>query len=253
MATYGRKSGHWIPPYALSLAGVPIHVSALYPTTKRFCKDYLSKNTPALSITLTQEDIEAERRRSELQDITDGVPKRSFLDSYLETLALYRKLTTPLLERDILVFHGAAVVADGWVYLFTAPSGTGKTTHVRLWLDQIPGAYVLNGDKPLLKFTDKGVWVCGTPWQGKENMGRNEILPLKAICILERGDSNQISAVGFPEALSVLTQQVYRPADPVLLLKTLKLMGKLSHTNLFQLRCNMEKEAAWVSYQGMNV
>lgn len=239
--------------FTISLAGVPIRVSTLYPTTKQFCKDYLSKEAPALSIALSQEDIEEERRRSELQDLRDGIPRRSFSDSYLETLALYRKLTTPLLERDILVFHGAAAVADGCVYLFTAPSGTGKTTHVRLWLDQIPGTYVLNGDKPLLKITDNGVWVCGTPWQGKENMGRNEILPLKAICILERGDSNQISAVSFPEALRVLTQQVYRPADTVLLLKTLELMGKMSRANLFRLRCNMEKEAAWVSYRGMDV
>lgn len=239
--------------FTLSLAGVPIRVSALYPTTKRFCNDYLSKENPVLSVTLTQEDIEAERQRSELQDMTEGIPKRSFSDSYLETLALYRKLTTPLLERDILVFHGAAVVSDGWVYLFTAPSGTGKTTHVRLWLDQIPGTYVLNGDKPLLKIKDNGVWVCSTPWQGKENMGRNEILPLKAICILERGNSNQISTVSFPEALRELIQQVYRPADPILLLKSLELMGKMSHVNLFLLRCNMEKEAAWVSYREMNV
>ena len=77
--------------FTLSLAGVPIRVSALYPTTKRFCKDYLSKESPALSISLSQEDIEEERRRSELQDVLDGVPKRSFSDAYLETLALYRK------------------------------------------------------------------------------------------------------------------------------------------------------------------
>ena len=237
--------------FTLSLAGVPIRVSALYPTTKRFCKDYLSKESPALSISLSQEDIEEEQRRSELQDVLDGVPKRSFSDAYLETLALYRKLATPLLEHNILIFHGAAVVADGYVYLFTAPSGTGKTTHVRIWLDQIPSTYVLNGDKPLLKITNDGVWVCGTPWQGKENMGRNEIAPLKAICILERGESNQIKAVSFSEALNVLTQQVYKPKDTILLLETLKLIGRLSQTNLFHLQCNMKSEAAWVSYHGM--
>lgn len=239
--------------FTLSLAGVPIRVSALYPTTKQFCKDYLSKESPALSITLSQEDIDEERRRSELQDMLDGIPKRSFSDAYLETLALYRKLAAPLLERNILIFHGAAVVADGRVYLFTAPSGTGKTTHVRLWLDQIPGTYVLNGDKPLLKITDDEVRVCGTPWQGKENMGRNEILPLKAICLLERGESNQIKEVGFPEALKVLTQQVYKPSDTALLLKTLKLIGRLSQINMYRLQCNMDKEAAWVSYRGMSM
>ena len=95
-----------------------------------------------------------------------------------------------LIDFDVLLFHGSVVAVDGQAFLFTAKSGTGKTTHTRLWLKQIPGCHVLNGDKPLLLFRNDGIYACGTPWQGKENYGTNEILPLKSICLFNRDIKN---------------------------------------------------------------
>lgn len=239
--------------FTLKIADTPIRVSAIYPSTKKFCADYLTEENSAFSVEITPEDITAEREKSEHEDKIEGLPVRHFPDSYLETLALYRKIVAALVQRDILLFHGSVVAVGDEAYLFTAKSGTGKTTHTRLWLEHVPGSYVVNGDKPLLRFTENGLYACGTPWQGKEGYGCNRMVRLRAICILERDRENHIAPVTMKEALPILFQQSYRPADTAAMLKTLELIGKLGEAcRLYRLGCNMEPEAALVSYEGMS-
>ena len=158
-----------------------------------------------------------------------------------------------LLERDVLLFHGCVMACEGRAYLFTAPSGTGKTTHCRLWLDRFPGSHVLNGDKPLLRIEEERVFACGTPWQGKERYGCNEILPLEAICFLERDTVNHIAPVSFHDAFPALLAQTHRPAGGAAMLKTLALLEKLGQrTRLYRLGCNREPEAAELSFTTMH-
>ena len=238
--------------FTISLAGVAARVEALYPETERFCRDYLSAETPLFTVRVEQEDIDAEREKSAREDEIEGLPTRSFSDRYLERLAVYRKLAKELLAYDTFLFHGSVVALEGKAYLFTALSGTGKTTHTRLWLKNIPGAHILNGDKPLLRVEEHRVLACGTPWQGKENYGCNENLPLEAICILERDTTNHIEPVSFGDAMGTLIQQANRPQEPALLLKTLALIGMLDkRVRFYRLGCNMEDEAAFVSFRGM--
>lgn len=63
--------------------------------------------------------------------------------------------------------HGTVVDHNGQAYMFTAPSGTGKTTHAKLWLDNLPDAFIVNGDKPFIIAGDEQPKACGTPWAGK--------------------------------------------------------------------------------------
>ena len=239
--------------FSLELARVPIGVRALYPTTRRFCREYLTDRAPAFTVTLTPEDIANEDLRSAREDARAGVPARRFGGEYLETLALYRRLAAPLLSRDIVVFHGAAVAVGGRAYLFTAPSGTGKTTHIRLWLKNIPGSFVLNGDKPLLRLPAGGpAQVCGTPWQGKENLGVNGILPLAGLCVLTRAEENTIRSLTFREGFTELLRQVHRPEEPGAMEKTVSLLGRLgTSVPLYLLGCDMRDEAALVSFRAM--
>ena len=143
---------------------------------------------------------------------------------------------------------------DGQAYLFTAKSGTGKTTHTRLWLKQFGArAVMVNGDKPLIHITRECATVYGTPWDGKEHLSRNMSCPLKAVCILTRSKTNHIERISPKEALMMLCQQSYRPAQPAALRKTLALVDLLSSSvPLYRLGCNMEPEAALVAYHGMN-
>lgn len=238
--------------FTLSLAGYPIHVEALFESTKRYCSAYLCDGPALVSVCVAASDIDAEREKAAREDEIEGLQPRTFSDAYLETLALYRKIADALLMRDVLLFHGSVMACGGKAYLFTAPSGTGKTTHCRLWLSEIEGSYVLNGDKPLLRVESDRILACGTPWQGKEKLGRNEILPLSAVCILSRDTKNHIEAVSFHDAMPALFSQSNRPRRPEAIRKTLELIDRLGrHTRLYSLGCNTEPEAAHVSFRGI--
>ena len=239
--------------FCTELADTVFQVTALFEDTKRFCGDYLSQKAPQYVITVTERDIDFERQRAN-QKQKEGLPPVVYSDSYLETLALYRKMAEQLVQEDVILMHGAVVAVDDRAYLFTAKSGTGKTTHIRRWLEAFGSrAVVVNGDKPLLRIKDCGVTVYGTPWDGKEHLSCNIALPLKAVCILTRSEQNRIERISKKEAIPMLLQQLHRPAAPAALAKALALTDRLgSSTALYRLGCNMEPEAALVAYNGMN-
>mgnify|MGYP004459959835 FL=1 len=236
------------------LAGHAIKIESLYSQVHTLCAAYRVEDDAEYCITTAPADIAYERQRSARADELEGVAVREHADPYLETLAVYRKLAQLLVQDDILLMHGAVVAVDGQAYLFTAKSGTGKTTHTRLWMQQFGDrAVMVNGDKPLLHVTNTGVTVYGTPWDGKEHLSRNIACPLKAVCILSRSETNHIERISPKEALTMLCQQSYRPAQPAALRKTLALVDLLSsNVPLYKLGCNMEPEAALVAYHGMN-
>lgn len=240
--------------FRIALAGQVIGVSALYEQTRTFCKNYLTDAPASFEVAVTPADIAYERQRSARADELEGAAVREHADPYLETLAVYRKLAQLLVQDDILLMHGAVVAVDGQAYLFTAKSGTGKTTHTWLWMRQFGDrAVMVNGDKPLLHITSEGVTVYGTPWDGKEHLSTNTSCPLKALCILTRSETNHIERISKKEALPMLCQQSYRPCSPIGAQKTLALVDRLgSSVPLYRLGCNMEPEAALVAYHGMN-
>lgn len=240
--------------FTIALAGKRIAVSALYEDAREFCREYLTDGPADLHVEVTPEDITFEREKSAREDAVEGIPTRHFPDAYLETLAIYRKIAEIMLEHDTLLFHGSVISVDGQGYLFTAKSGTGKSTHTALWR-QVFGdrAVMVNDDKPLLRVTDQGVFACGTPWDGKHRLSTNVTVPLKAICVLGRGERNRIEPLPVARALPMLLQQSYRPRDGAALARLLALLDKLTKkTGLYALHCNMEPEAALVAYHGMN-
>lgn len=239
--------------FTIGLAGHVIGVSARYDSTRNFCREYLVSGQPEFSLAVTQADIDYERQKSERDDALEGISARQFSDAYLETLSVYRKIAQWMLGQDTILFHGSAIGLGGEAYLFTAKSGTGKSTHTRLWRQTFGDRTVMvNDDKPLLQIKDCGVRVYGTPWNGKHHLGANMDLPLKAICILERGTENQIREISPREALPMLLQQSYRPKDRAAMELLLELLGKLiKHVKLYKLQCNMDPQAALISASAM--
>ena len=244
-----------MPQFSIQLAENRILVDALFDSTKEFCRAYLcGDNETDIMVSITPEDIEYEKRKSAEEDAAMGIPTRSFKDEYLETLAVYRKICDRMPERDTFLFHCSAVAVDGKAYLFTAPSGTGKSTHTRLWREVLGDrAVMINDDKPLLRVTSDSVLVYGTPWDGKHRLSTNTVAPVAGICMLERGEKNHVERIAKEEAFPRLLQQTYRPQSPVELMKTMELLDAVaSNVPLCRLRCNMEPEAARVAYEGMN-
>ena len=239
--------------FIIKISDIPIIISAIYSETEKLCDAYRTEEQAFFSVSVSEEDIELERRKSRQEALLEGTPVMQWKDDYLETLAVYRKIATGLLEYDRLLFHGSAIAVDGEGYLFTAKSGTGKSTHTRLWREVFGDrAVMVNDDKPILKITENGVFVCGTPWDGKHHLSCNTIVPLKAVCILRRDVENHIETVSVQEAYPMLLQQSFRPPEAEKMLKTMKLVRQLTEkVKLYSLGCNMELEAAKVSYEGM--
>lgn len=240
--------------FTVCLAGLPIEIHCLFEQTKQFCSDYLTEEAPLFSVTAGQEEIEYERLKSAQEDAFEGIPVRSFPDSYLETLAVYRQIAARLPQYDTLLFHGSVVAVEDCAYLFTAKSGTGKSTHTRLWREVFGSrAYMVNDDKPLLRIQGGTVYACGTPWDGKHRLSTNAMVPLKGLCILERDRSNHIEPISLREAFPMLLQQSYRPTEPAQLVRVLNLLEQIGQAvPLYRMGCTIDPEAARMAYRCMH-
>lgn len=239
--------------FTIRIADQLVEVSANFETTRQYCKEFLANSPADFFVEILEKDIVFERKKSEQEDILEGIPVRKFSDEYLETLAVYRKICTELLNRDTLLFHGSVIAVDGQGYLFTAKSGTGKSTHTSLWCREFgERAEIINDDKPLLKIKENEILACGTPWNGKHRLGCNKIVPLKAICILERDAQNHIETISTQEALPMLMQQSFRIGTPAGMMRLLDMVEQIMEkTKIYRLGCNMDPEAAHVAYDGM--
>ena len=233
-------------------ADVTVQLKTTYSYVLEYCQAYACEGLPDLRIATTQADIDFERKKTAREDEAQGTSDSRFTDPCLETLAVYRRIAEKMPEYDTVLIHGSCVSVDGTAFLFTAKSGTGKSTHTRLWRELLgERAVMVNDDKPLLRVNaDGSAIVYGTPWDGKHHLSCNTAVPLKAICILERGTENRIREITKTEALPILIQQTYRPEDPLALAKTLTLIDRLD-AKLFRLSCNMDIRAAELSYRTM--
>lgn len=153
-----------------------------------------------------------------------------------------------------MMLHASAVVVDGKAYIFSANSGTGKSTHTQLWLKKFGDqAYILNDDKPAIRLED-GVWYAyGTPWSGKHDISVNTRVPVAGIAMIERGETNEIAPFGGAQAIQELFRQVNRPKGMEYRIKLLELLDKLfTMVPVWKLKCNMNPEAVEVSYSAMS-
>lgn len=247
--TYRRK--YIMTEFTIRIAGQVAAVSALFESSRDYCRDYLCGEKPDFAVAITPDDIDLEREKSARTDRAEGVPVRNVPDAQLEITAIQRKIAEELFAHNVLLFHGSVVAVDGEAYLFTAKSGTGKSTHTRLWRELLGDrAVMVNDDKPFLRVARDGVLACGSPWNGKHRLGANISVPLKAICVLERSEENRITRVPAAQALFMLLQQSNRPADGKLLPKYLELVDAVAvRVDFYRLQCNMDMEAAAMAYE----
>jgi hypothetical protein len=240
--------------FCIRLADMVVRIEPMFDYIKVYCQGYVTEEKEDFSIRIKQTDIDFERKHSKKDAEREGRDAYLYSDAYLETLAVYRQIAERLPMSNIVLFHGSVIAVDGIGYLFTAKSGTGKSTHTRLWREQFGSrAVMVNDDKPLLKITDSGVIAYGTPWNGKHRLSTNIAVPLNAVCVLTRDKENHIMEILPRDAYLMLLQQTYRPMDGTSMVQTMKLIdGMMKNTRFYRLGCNMESESARVAYEGMN-
>ena len=234
-----------MPKY--KIADVVFEVKPIYRYTAEICKDYeyFGKEQPKFVAVMTEQDILAEQSQTE----------EKFPPAYFESLAVFRKLLDYTLKNcDGIVFHSSAIMVDGNAYLFTAPSGTGKSTHARLWREMLGDrAVMINDDKPIVKYVDGEFYVYGTPWNGKHGLGTNTRAKIKAICKISQAKENTIRRASTAEMLLTIFNQTVRPSKQEDMDRLLGLVEKLLTTvDLYCLGCNISREAAELSYKTMS-
>ncbi len=229
--------------FYIKLSGLAVEMHSDFDFAERRCKNYVTDDckTVDLIAEATREQINAEKLAND-EVLPDGC---------YEDICLYRAIAEQLPLFDRTVFHGAAIEVDGKGYIFTAPSGTGKTTHIGLWMrafgDKVS---VINGDKPILRIDCDEVTVCSTPWMGKEGLGSISEAPLGAIVLLKRSTENKITKIAPNEHFPDLVKQFYLPRNIDARLKAIEIVDRvLKSVPIYLLECNMSLEAAHLSYK----
>lgn len=172
-----------------------------------------------------------------------------------EDVALYMgtgaKFSRELLRFKGTFLHASAVLLDGKAYLFSANSGTGKSTHTEKWC-RLFGARYLNDDKPVLRLID-GVWMAyGTPWSGKHDLSSPEGAPVGGIAFLQRGTENSICPMPSHKAVPNLMAQSLWKLNRSQMQVQLELADHLlRNVPVWELTCRNDDDAAWVSCRAM--
>lgn len=214
------------------------------------CKGYETDKEPFFTLEITEKDVEYEKQLF----IKERNGKCDFSYGYLEFIAFYRKFVEKAIDYGVVLFHGSAVAYKDRAYLYVAPSGTGKSTHVRIIKTAFNDeAEYINDDKPLFKQNEKGEWyVYGSPWDGKHRLSNNVSKKLGAICILERGEQNSITRLSDTEAVLGILLQSYRPTSEESSIKYFNLITSVLTYPVYRLKCNVSKEAGVLSITEMS-
>lgn len=240
--------------FSIQIAELVVRVQPMFGSTREYCRAYLSENEPDTFIDVTQDDLIYEQKMAEQEAADEGLRIRKFTDPFLERATIQRKIAIALLQRDTILLHGSTVGVDGDAYLFTAPCGTGKSTHTRLWREVYGSrAVMVNDDKTFLKITSSEVLAYGSPWGGKHGLETNICLPLKGICFLRRGNENWIRTVKAEDNFEALIHQCFVPGDLEGRNRAHNLVSQLSQkVALWEMECTKDPQAALVAHSAMS-
>lgn len=170
-------------------------------------------------------------------------------DIIFKVQSVFFYLLRSLIQSAVTLFggvliHSASLIWDGKGIIFSAPSGTGKTTHVNMWLDKYD-VKVLNGDITACRVLDGKSQVYGLPWCGSSGQVINDSAPLGAVVFLEQNENNSITKLTVPEAVIRLYARCYlfvcdeKTADRILDTIT----SIVTSTDCYLLKCRPDYEA----------
>lgn len=206
------------------------------------CKEYLYDGEEGADVVI-RTDLYRKNRYGSAMSEENLAYMESAYQFYLE-----------LVNHGGIYLHASAVAMDNKAYLFSAPCGTGKSTHTRIWQRTFgEGAQIFNDDKPAMRYLNGTWYAYGTPWCGKDGININMKVPLAGICFLKQAQENKIRRLEPQEALQkVLSQTIFRFPDPKMLDRMLTLLDCLvRQIPIYELENRPEPEAACLSYETM--
>lgn len=209
--------------------------------TKEYMKDYLAQSDYTdFTVTVTREMIENEKKIS-----VEQVP-----DRYYEITAILRSVCKTILERyNGFFLHCSCLMYKGEAYVFTAKSGTGKSTHTRMWREIFKDEVVMiNDDKPIVRLIDDTFYIYGTPWNGKHSISNNVKAPIKAIFYLHQAKENKVTKCDPLSSVAKLLSQTVLPDNKEVMNTLLELLDKLvAQSPMYDLQCNISHDAVYTA------
>ena len=234
------------------LAGVRVRISGVSEGMDRYLGAYREPGEPEIRIRVNAEDVAAKRRDLIRRNLPEQEADR-YLDLYFEKAVVHEKVSRALLEKDVLLVHGSAIAWREKCYVFCAPSGTGKSTHTRLWREMLgDGAVMVNDDKPYIRVDGESITVYGSPYDGKHHLSSNIAVPLEAVCFLSRAAENAVEKTDFRSVFPRLIESTYLPETREETLHVLNLLEEVGkRTAFYTMGCNMLPEAAETAFRAM--
>lgn len=182
----------------------------------------------------------------------DSVALTPMADASVLRFAMWSAYCMLGLGRHRVPVHSSVVACGGRAVMCLGESGTGKSTHTRLWLENIPGSYLLNDDSPILAVEGGEVVVYGSPWSGKTHCYRPERLPVAALLRLEQKPENSIRRLGVIESFAAV-----QPSCPPCLAKEERCMDMLvafvsdviQRAAVYRMGCLPDSAAALMSHK----
>ena len=222
------------------IAELNIEINNTDSDTERICSKFLCDfDKPDLVISVSPLEVKKEMEASTY--------KNSF--AYTESFLSFKKLSSRLAEFDAFLMHGAVIKIRNKGIVFSAPSGTGKTTHMLRWKEVFGDEVtVINGDKPIIRQRDGHPVAYGTPWCGKEGYTSNDSVNITDICFIERAEQNSVCRVEARDAVKELMSQILIPKVPADTIRVLGMLDDiLKECSVWKIYCNKDIEAALVA------
>lgn len=221
--------------FVVNIAGLLIEIKLTSAELKEYCKEYIEEQKPQIKLAIGMKDLENEKKNRD-----ENIPIQ-----FLENTVALRKIAEILPAYKKILFHGAVISWKKKGIVFTAPSGTGKTTHIALWKKYYKeDVKIINGDKPVLSIEDEKIYMYGTPWAGKERWHTKERVELHAICVLQRSENNNIKKMEIKEAIPLLLKQIYLSNHEENFSKALEVLDfVLRKIPVYLLECNISYDA----------
>lgn len=154
------------------IADIVLEMNPQYEPLLSQSKDYIDDSDDDIEVDISFSNEELEAYYNCFNTLSIGE---------CEYMLYGQKFYNYLISKDGLLLHSSCVVYENCAYLFSAPSGTGKSTHTQLWLKKFPTAKILNDDKPAISLTNTGIYAYGTPFSGKTDWNINECYKIKAL------------------------------------------------------------------------
>ncbi len=157
-----------------------------------------------------------------------------------------------LLKFNGFMLHSSTIAKDGKAYIFTANSGTGKSTHTALWQKYLSDVTMINDDKPAIVLKNGVFYAVGTPWSGKDNQSTDIAVPVGGLVLLNRGKINTIRKALPSETVPFIMQQTLASKREENTLMLVDLLDKfLKSVPAFVLECDISEEAVKTSYEAL--